>query len=193
MKAVYAYGKKRYLEEKQVVYYKQGLIGQAWFDKEPLYFTEIPKDYVRITSGVGEATPRNIFICPLMYNDIVFGAIEIATFNPLVDHEMEFVRKVAESVASTVSGVKVNEKTKLLLQQSQEQTEELRAQEEETRQNMEEMSATTEHLEEKERELKKMLVRMEEKEKRYLDLEANYLQLANKLKETETELSKFKN
>ena len=193
LKAVYAYGKKRYLEEKQVVYYKQGLIGQAWFDKEPLYFTEIPKDYVRITSGVGEATPRNIFICPLMYNDIVFGAIEIATFNPLVDHEMEFVRKVAESVASTVSGVKVNEKTKLLLQQSQEQTEELRAQEEETRQNMEEMSATTEHLEEKERELKKMLVRMEEKEKRYLDLEANYLQLANKLKETETELSKFKN
>ena len=141
---------------------------------------------------MGEATPRNIFICPLMYNEIVFGAIEIATFEPLVDHKMEFVKKVSESVASTVSAVKVNEKTKGLLQQSQEQTEELRAQEEETRQNMEEMTATTEHLQEKERELKKMLIRMEEKEKRFLDLEANYQQLASKLKETESELSKFK-
>ena len=207
LKAVYAYGKKRYLEEKQVVYFKQGLIGQAWFDKEPLYFTEIPKDYVRITSGVGEATPRNIFICPLMYNEIVFGAIEIATFEPLVDHEMEFVKKVSESIASTVSAVKVNEKTKGLLQQSQQQTEELRAQEEETRQNLEEMNATTEHMEVKERELKKMLIKFEEKEKSYKALEAQFkemqantseqfmqiVDLRKQLKLKEEELNKLKN
>ena len=164
IKAVYAYGKQRYLEEKQEIYYKQGLVGQAWFDKEPLYFTEIPQDFVNITSGMGEATPTCVFIVPLIVNEHVHGVVEIASFEPLESHKMEFVTKLSETIASTVSNVKTNERTKYLLEQSQQQTEEMRAQEEEMRQNMEEMHATQSEMQRKEREMTFMLNKMQKQE-----------------------------
>jgi PAS domain S-box-containing protein len=153
VKAVYAYGKQRYLEEKQIIKYKQGLVGQAWFDKEPLYFTEIPTDYVNITSGMGEATPTSIFIVPLKVNDEVYGALEIASFEELSSEKVEFINKLSETIASTISTVKMNERTKLLLMQSQQQAENLRSQEEEIRQNMEEMQATSAEMQRVQRQM----------------------------------------
>ncbi len=162
--AVYAYGKQRYLEEKKKIKYKQGLVGQAWFDKEPLYFTEIPADFVNITSGMGEATPRSIYVIPLMVNEHIYGMIEMASFEPLAAHKMEFINKLSESVASTISSVKTNERTRILLAQSQEQTEEMRAQEEEMRQNMEEMNATQAEMTRNEREMQVLIKRMQQQE-----------------------------
>ena len=162
--AVYAYGKQRYLEEKKQIRYKHGLVGQAWFDKEPLYFTEVPADFVNITSGMGEATPRSIYLIPLLVNENVYGIIEMASFQPLEPYKMEFINKLAESIASTISSVKVNNRTKILLEQSQMQAEEMRAQEEEMRQNMEEMSATQAEMERNQRELSVAMHKMKEAE-----------------------------
>lgn len=171
IKAVYAYGKQRYLEEKNIIRYKQGLVGQCWFDKEPLFFTEIPSDYVNITSGIGEATPRCIFITPLMVNEKICGVIEIASFHPMEDYKMEFVNKLSETIASTITSVQTNERTKELLYHSQQQTEEMRAQEEEMRaqeeemrQNIEELNATQSEMNKKEREMTKMVHAMQQQE-----------------------------
>ncbi len=170
VKAVYAYGKQRYLEEKKQIKYKQGLVGQAWFDKESLYFTEIPQDFVNITSGMGEATPRCIFIVPLKVNDEVYGAIEIASFEELGEEKVEFITKLSETIASTVSTVKINERTKELLAHSQQQTEEMRAQEEEIRQNMEEMRATQAEMERVQRSMAIEKQRIEEEFKAQLNI-----------------------
>jgi hypothetical protein len=153
IKGVYAYGKQRYLEEKNNIKFQQGLIGQAWFDKETLFFTEIPSDYVNITSGMGEATPRCISIIPLISNENVIGILEIASFEVLENFKIEFIEKLGESIANTIASVKINANTLHLLQQSQLLTADLREQEEEIRQNMEEMNATQEEMERKEREL----------------------------------------
>lgn len=162
IKSVYAYGKQKYLEEKKMIKYKQGLVGQAWFDKEALYFTEVPQEYVTITSGMGESTPTCIFIIPLMVNENVFGAIEIASFEPLEDYKVEFITKLSETLASTVSSVKTNERTRILLQASQEAEQALSAQEEEIRQNMEEMSATQAEMERVQRTLANEKKRIED-------------------------------
>ena len=164
IKAVYAYGKQRYLEEKSKIYFQQGLVGQAWFDKEPLFFTEIPTDFVNITSGMGEATPTCVFIVPLIINEQVHGVIEIASFEKLEAHKIEFINKLSETIASTVSNVKTNERTKYLLEQSQQQTEEMRAQEEEMNQNMEEMQATQTEMLKKEREMSYVMKKMQKQE-----------------------------
>jgi len=82
----------------------------------------------------------------LKVNDQIFGVVEIAAFNVFHDYEMEFVQKIAESIASTISSVKINAKTQHLLEESQEMTEQMRAQEEEMRQNMEELQATQEEM-----------------------------------------------
>jgi GAF domain-containing protein len=105
---------------------------------------------VRITSGLGEATPTSLLIVPLLNNGAVEGLLELASFHPFLDFEIAFIRKLAENMASAIATLKVNEKTRRLLEQSQQQAEELRAQEEEIRQNMEEMSATHEEIQRKE-------------------------------------------
>jgi HAMP domain-containing protein len=176
VKAVYAYGKQRYLEEKREIRYKQGLVGQAWFDKEPLYFTEIPANFVNITSGIGEATPRCIFIVPLLVNEKVLGVIEIASFQAMEDFHKDFVTKLSETIASTVDSAKTNHRTRKLLAKSQEAEQAIAAQEEEIRQNMEEMVATQAEMERTQRNL------THEKNKLVEDYEARIAALENQLK-----------
>lgn len=144
MKACYAWDKKKYLNHQ--IHRGEGLAGQAWQEGDTVYLTEVPDNYIRIVSGLGDANPTSILIVPLKVNDDIFGVVEIAGFNVFKDFEVEFVEKVAESIASTISSVKVNARTQHLLEESQEMTEQMRAQEEEMRQNMEELQATQEEM-----------------------------------------------
>ncbi|MBT1696889.1 PAS domain S-box protein [Fulvivirgaceae bacterium PWU4] len=144
MKACYAWDKKKFLNHK--IHRGEGLAGQAWQEGDIVYLTEVPQSYIKITSGLGDANPTSVLIVPLKVNDQIFGVVEIASFTVFQDYEMEFVQKIAESIASTISSVKINAKTQRLLEESQEMTEQMRAQEEEMRQNMEELQATQEEM-----------------------------------------------
>ena len=144
MTSCYARDKKKYLNQK--IHRGEGLAGQSWQEMDTVFLTDVPQNYVRITSGLGDANPNCILIVPLKLNDQIFGVVEIASFNVLKDYEIEFVQKIAESIASTVSSVKVNARTQRLLEESQQMTEQMRAQEEEMRQNMEELQATQEEM-----------------------------------------------
>jgi hypothetical protein len=158
--ACYAYDRKKYIEQS----YKpgQGLIGQAFLEKEPIYLTQVPADYIRITSGLGEATPRSVLIMPLKVNDKVEGMIEMASFTKFEDYQITFIEKVGENIASYIQNDRINEKTRKLLEESQSQAEMLRAQEEEMRQNMEELAATQEEMHRKESEYLRQIESLKE-------------------------------
>jgi len=143
--ACYAWDKKKFLEKK--ICKGEGLAGQAWIEGDVIYLTEVPNDYVSITSGLGESNPRSVLIIPMKLNDEIHGVIEMASFKEYEEYEIKFVERIAESIAATISAVKVNERTSKLLEESTMMTEQLRAQEEEMRQNMEELQATQEKIE----------------------------------------------
>lgn len=133
----YAWDRQKYLEKK--IYIGEGLVGQAWQEKNSIEVTDVPENYINITSGLGSANPRSILITPMKLNDEIFGVIEIASFNFFEDYQIKFVEKLAETIASTISSVKVNQRTKHLLEQAQKATAQMKSQEEELRQNQSEM------------------------------------------------------
>jgi len=142
--AAYAYGRQKYIKQK--IEMGEGLLGQAALEKETIYLKEVPNDYMRITSGLGDALPRNLIIVPLKLEEEVYGLVELASFKEIKKHQVQFVEKLSETLAATIAAVKNTERTQTLLKESQLQTEQLRAQEEEVRQNMEELAATQEEM-----------------------------------------------
>ncbi|MEN7547426.1 GAF domain-containing protein [Rapidithrix thailandica] len=144
MKACYAYERKKYLQKRVEI--GEGLLGQAYLEKDMIYMTDVPNGYTHITSGLGHATPGCILIMPLMSNEKVVGVLEMASFKVLNQTAIEFIKKTAEAIATSLLTVKNTEFTQKLLEQAQDQTEQMRAQEEELRQSMEELTATQEEM-----------------------------------------------
>ena len=145
IKASYAYNKKKHL--KGSFKFAEGLVGQSAIEQETLLRTEIPSDYVSITSGLlGERKPECILIVPLITNEEVYGVMEFAGFGKFNPSQVKFVQEISLITARTVFNIKVNERTRNLLSESQKMSQELQIQQEVLRQNAEEMEATQEEL-----------------------------------------------
>lgn len=151
MTACYAYDRQKFLTKKIEI--GEGLVGRCYQEKERIYLTEVPNNYIKITSGLGDNNPTCLLLIPLTYNNNVYGIMEISSFNQFQDYEVEFIERIGESIAATISTTKSNIQTALLLEQSQQQAEEMSSQEEEMRQNMEELRATQEQSARREEEL----------------------------------------
>lgn len=149
--AAYAYNKKKFIEKK--VLKGQGLVGRAWLEGLPIYLSEVPNDYIEIRTGLGGANPKYVFIVPLKINEKVEGVMELASFHEFEEYQQEFIKQIADSVASTFSSTKVNRRTQQLLEESQKITALMREKEEELRQNIEELQATQEEMQRNQREL----------------------------------------
>ena len=149
--AVYAYNRDKYMKKRIIP--GEGLVGACFVEKHTMYMTEIPNNYLSITSGLGKANPRSILIVPLKIEEKILGVLELASFKPFEQHEINFVERIGESIAATIQTVRTSEETNRLLNSITQQTEAMKAQEEEMRQNMEELLATQEEAQRREQEL----------------------------------------
>jgi methyl-accepting chemotaxis protein len=159
--ACYAFERKKYINKK--IGLGEGLVGQCFLERDIVYMTKVPDDYVQITSGLGGANPSCVILVPVMTSDEIVGVMELASFKTLEPYQIEFLKKAAENIASSIVSSRVTERVRALLSESQQQTEEMRAQEEEMRQNMEELQATQEEMRRKETHVRKVLEEEQQK------------------------------
>ncbi len=148
MKGCYAFNRKKYLNKRIIA--GEGLVGQAFLEKGTVFLTDVPNNYINISSGMGNARPKCVVIVPMLHNDEVKAVLEIAGFDVCEAYQVEFLEKIGEITASALVSVQTAEITEKLLLQFREQTEMLQSQEEEMRQNMEELEATQEEMRRKE-------------------------------------------
>ncbi|MEO5358485.1 MAG: response regulator [Nitrospirae bacterium YQR-1] len=134
----YAHNKRKGLSNEFAV--GDGLVGQCALEKQSILLTNVPEDYIKIMSGLGEKVPSNILVTPFIYNDEVKGVIELGAFTAFTEHQTEFMKSVSETIAIAFSVAQAQQKTKELLEITQNQAEELQAQQEELIANNEELA-----------------------------------------------------
>ncbi|HEX2163921.1 MAG TPA: HAMP domain-containing protein [Thermoanaerobaculia bacterium] len=142
--ASYAYSERKHLASRFEL--GEGMVGQAALEKKRILITDVPRDYVTVSSALGESAPRNIVVVPILFESEVKGVIELATFQAFNDIQLAFVDQLLDSLGIVVATIEATMRTDELLRQSQSMAEELQTQQEELQQ-------TNEELEEKARQL----------------------------------------
>lgn len=149
--ASYAFNEEM-LNEKNILA-GEGQVGACFSNKKILQIDNLPDSYIKLSSGLGESILPYLLLMPIMYDELVVGVLELASFEKLEEYKVNFLEKVNESIVSIVSNLKAQQTIEAMLEKSKIQTEELISQEEEMRQNMEEMLATQEEAGRREEQL----------------------------------------
>ncbi|HEX6693592.1 MAG TPA: response regulator, partial [Longimicrobiales bacterium] len=143
--ASYAYRERKNLSN--VFRPGEGLVGQAALERKPIVISNVPDDYVKISSGLGEAAPRNLIVIPVLFEGEVKAVIELGSFNAFNQNQQTFLDQLAESVGVVINMISANMRTEELLEQSQALTQELQSQSQELQAQQEELRRTNAELE----------------------------------------------
>ena len=199
--ASYAFKERKHLSNRFKA--GEGLVGQCALEKERILLNDVPANYVQINSGLGEASPSNIVVLPVLFEDQVKAVIELASFQRFSDIHLNFLDQLTESIGIVLNTITATMRTEELLKQSQtlatelqtrqeeltetnqrlqEQARSLQSSEERLRQQQEELQQTNEELEEKAELLSKQNMEVERKNREIqsakLSLEEKAQQLA---------------
>ena len=159
----------------------QGLIGQCAWKKEKILLTNVPTEYLRISSGLGSATPVNIIVLPIVFEGQVKAVLELASFERFNPTHQVFLDQLTESIGIVLNTIEANMRTEDLLMQSQSLAKELQSRQEELQQ-------TNDQLQEKARLLAHQNVEVERKNseveqaRQALEEKAEQLALTSKYK-----------
>jgi len=134
----------------------EGIVGQCALEGKTLLLTNVPSDYITISSGLGEATPLNLIVVPVMFEGEVKAVIELASFHPFSVIHQIFLDQLSESIGVVLNMIIANMRTEQLLQQSQSLTLELQKQSFELTEQQEELKRSNTELE-------KQAIELEEK------------------------------
>ena len=152
----------------------EGLVGQVALQKERILLTNIPKSYIKIKSGLGEATPKNVIVLPVLFETEIKAVIELASFEPFSETHLDFLSQLTESLGIVLNTIETNTRTEELLEQSQSLTDELRRTNEELQDKAHLLVKQKEEVEAKNKEVEEARKSLEEK--------AEQLQLTSKYK-----------
>jgi len=186
LQSFYAFNRRKYI--KKTFELGEGLVGNCAIEKKRVYLTEIPDNYIQITSGLGGSNPKSLVLIPMKLEEEVLGVIEIASFNNFENYQIDFLEQASLSIASSLNMAETNKRTSELLEKTQQQAEEMAAQEEEMRQNMEELQATQEESTRRNVEMEKLL---EETQGQKDEMEKIILQSQRQSEEIEMQVVEF--
>jgi HAMP domain-containing protein/signal transduction histidine kinase/CheY-like chemotaxis protein len=168
----------------------EGLVGQCAVTKERILLTNVPKNYIKIKSGLGQATPLNLIVLPVLFEKEIKAVIELASFETFSETHLDFLSQLTESLGIVLNTIETNSRTEHLLEQSQSLADELRRTNEELQDKAHLLVKQKEEVEAKNKEVEEARKSLEEKAEQ-LTLTSKYKSefLANMSHELRTPLN----
>lgn len=148
------FGFKERRQRKSILQFGEGLIGECVKQKKRITIEEPPKEYLKINSGLGDASPKHILLFPLLFEDKVIAAIELCSLKKVPLETQEFIASILPNIAITIQMVLANRKLSALLDETEKQKQYLLQQEEELRSTNEELESQTQAIKQSEEELR---------------------------------------
>ena len=179
-----------------------GLVGQCALEKQVIMLTQVPADYVQISSGLGQHTPMTVIAVPVIFDNECLGVIELASFNSFTAMQQDLLNQVGDNLGVVINNVLARQRIETLLDDAKkqaeqlqeqqeelkssnenlvEQTQQLKASEEELLQQSEELTVSNEELGQKQKDLQAQKDKIAESEQQ-LTIKANELMIASKYK-----------
>ena len=170
--AAYAYGEE--VKTAREFSLGEGLVGQCALEKKRILLSNVPKNYIKIGSGLGKASPANLIVLPVLFEKEIKAVIELASFDNFSETHLDFLSQLTESIGIVLNTLEANSRTEGLLEQSQSLTEELRRANEELQDKAHLLVKQKEEVENKNKEV--------EEARRSLEEKAEQLQITSKYK-----------
>ncbi|MFD9488997.1 ATP-binding protein, partial [Streptomyces sp. NPDC059991] len=126
-----------------------GLVRQAALEKKRILFDEAPPDYIKISSGLGEAPPASVVIIPILFEDKLLGVIELASFSRFSDVHLAFFDQFVNTIGVAINTIIANSRTESLLSESQRLAIQLQERSDELQRQQAELQRSNAELEEK--------------------------------------------
>jgi CheY-like chemotaxis protein/HAMP domain-containing protein len=141
----------------------EGLVGQCAVEKNRIWLTDVPRDYIVVSSGLGSAPPNNIVVLPILFEQQVKAVIEIASLDRFTETHLSFLDQLMESIGVVLNTIEANSRTESLLTQSQSLAQELQQTNQELAEKARLLSEQNIEVERKNREVEQAKLALEEK------------------------------
>ncbi|MGV8917024.1 MAG: response regulator [Pseudomonas sp.] len=168
-KRVASYGFSREQEQReQLIFNDEGVIGQAAQQGTVIRLDQLPHDYFKFSSGLGDGSPCSVLVVPTSNDDQINGVVELGFLRPLADRDVEFLKAISDNIGTSIEAARYRQRLQEVLAETQQLNEELQVQQEE-------LKTANEELEEQSRILKESQVNLETQQ---AELEQTNVQLA---------------
>ncbi len=147
----YAYTERKNLSN--VFKFGESLVGQAALENQPIVVQQVPDDYIKVSSGLGESTPQNVIVYPFSFEGEVRGVIELGSVDALNDDQREVLNRVADGLGIAFQSAIARAELDKALKESQSFAEELQTQQEELQETNEQLEEQTQALERTQRDV----------------------------------------
>ncbi len=154
----------------QLIGHQQGLLAQAVSQGRLLRLDDVPEDYFKVNSGLGEGLPRSVLMVPTSNDGQINGVVELGFLRPLTDRDIELLELVADNLGTSIESARYRQRLQDVLAETQQLNEELQVQQEE-------LKSANEELEEQSRVLKESQAHLETQQ---AELEQTNEQLAER-------------
>jgi HAMP domain-containing protein/CheY-like chemotaxis protein/signal transduction histidine kinase len=159
----------------------EGLVGQCAHEKQRILMEDVPSGYAPIRSSLGEATPVNVVVLPVLFEGQTKAVIEMASLHPFTPAHLNFLEQLTESIGVVLNTIEATMRTEGLLQQSQQLTAELQSGQKELQQTNEELEQKAQQLAEQNAEVERKNVEIDQA-RRAVEEKAAELALTSKYK-----------